>query len=211
MALKVIYIETEIATEELFASLKLDPDWMRGLNPHIADLARLEPGIPLNVPVEAYEFYRELHDPGAAFFLPHGRIPYAIAHRELMIGVSEDPRPGHDNPRIVMYHATTIGGAMPDEVSWCSSFVNYCVEMAGQRGTDSKVARSWLRWGADVTANPHEGDIIVFWTDRPDGWQGHVGFFVGFEAQDALVLGGNQFDAVCIIRYPRNQILSIRR
>ncbi len=97
MTLKVIYTETEIAAEEFFACLKLDPDWMRELNPHIADLARLEPGIPLNVPIEAYELYRELHDPGSAFFLPYGRTPYAVAHRELKIGVSEDPRPGQDN------------------------------------------------------------------------------------------------------------------
>lgn len=66
-----------------------------------------------------------------------GQSPYDFAKQELLRGVAEVPGPA-DNPRIVLYHSTTVGGAAPDEVSWCSSFVNFCVEQAGMKGTNNK-------------------------------------------------------------------------
>lgn len=147
--------------------------------------------------------------------------PYAIAQAELALGVKEIAGV-QDNPRIVLYHSGTSGGAAPDETAWCSSFVNYCVEQAGIRGTDSKWARSWHdgRWGQDVTGDPHPGDIVVWrrQTDTQDG--GHVAFFVEMIGNDQIrVLGGNQQNSVCITTYPVNgavgntsySLLSIRR
>ncbi|HMG50980.1 MAG TPA: glycoside hydrolase domain-containing protein, partial [Inquilinus sp.] len=67
------------------------------------------------------------------------RRPIDVARAELALNVQEIPG-AQNNPRIVMYHATTSGGAAPDETAWCSSFVNYCVEQTGLRGTDSKWA-----------------------------------------------------------------------
>ena len=147
--------------------------------------------------------------------------PYAVAQAELARDVHEIAGP-QDNPRIVLYHSTTTGGAAHDETAWCSSFVNYCVEQAGLTGTDSKWARSWhdTGWGSEVTGEPRPGDIVV-WRRRigqEDG--GHVAFFVEKIGQDFLrVLGGNQSDRVRIATYPVNgpvgattyNLLSIRR
>lgn len=148
------------------------------------------------------------------------RKPIDIANAELALGVAEVPGPGN-NPRIVMYHATTEGGKAPDETAWCSSFVNYCVEQAGIKGTDSKWARSWHdeKWGNDVTAAPQPGDIVVFSRKGEKTNGGHVAFLHSMTETTVTRLGGNQGDRVSISTYPKDGIkgpfhytlLSIRR
>lgn len=142
-----------------------------------------------------------------------GARPLDIARAELALDIREVAGPRDHNPRIVMYHATTSGGAQPDETAWCSSFVNYCVEQAGLRGTDSTWARSWhdADWGRDVTNAPEEGDIVV-WRRRYDGKEGgHVGFLLSADANSIEVLGGNQSNRVRIQRYPRAGVLGGQR
>ncbi|HYW16260.1 MAG TPA: TIGR02594 family protein [Allosphingosinicella sp.] len=177
------------------------------LNPHVEALDELEPGIPLDVPAEARRSFA---------FAARARgvaDPYAVAREELLLNVAENPRPGQDHPRIRLYHSTTSGGAEPDEVSWCSSFVNYCAEKAGLTGTDSKAARSWLRWGSAVDRDDwREGDIIVFWRESPNSWKGHVGFLVDWAGPRPTVLAGNQSNRLSIsTAYPFSAILSVRR
>lgn len=68
----------------------------------------------------------------------------AVAER----GVKEKPGAA-DNPRIVEYlKSTNLGSPQNknDETAWCSAFVNWCVEQAGFDGTDSALARHWLKW-----------------------------------------------------------------
>jgi len=146
--------------------------------------------------------------------------PIDIARQELALGVAEIAGE-EDNPRIVMYHRTTAGGAAPDETAWCSSFVNFCVEQTGLRGTDSKVARSWhdQHWGRDVTSAPREGDIVVFSRHSPTDVGGHVGFFIADEDDQIRILGGNQGNRISIRLFPKDgslgstryKLLSIRR
>lgn len=118
--------------------------------------------------------------------------PYEIAKGE--IGQKEIAGAGN-NPRIVEYHQTTSLKATTDEVSWCSSFVNWCVTKAGQKGTNSAAARSWLRWGEQLK-QPVEGCVVVFKRGAPPS--GHVGFFVKSDGVNVWVLGGNQSDQVKI-------------
>jgi len=40
---------------------------------------------------------------------------------------------------------------------------------------------------------------------------GHVGFYAGVEGSKVMLLGGNQGDSVSVSRYPKTQILGIRR
>ncbi|WP_311267803.1 TIGR02594 family protein [Sphingobium sp. WCS2017Hpa-17] len=147
--------------------------------------------------------------------------PYVVAQAELALDVREVTGP-QNNPRIVMYHSSTSGGAASDETAWCSSFVNYCVEQAGLKGTDSKWARSWHDegWGEAVTDDPHPGDIVVWRRQSASGDGGHVGFFVEKIGSDIIrVLGGNQSNRVRISDYPvkgtlgamKYTLLSIRR
>lgn len=151
---------------------------------------------------------------------PDVRRPIDVARAELVLGVAEVPGE-RNNPRIVMYHATTTGGAASDETAWCSSFVNYCVEQAGFRGSDSKWARSWhdARWGRDVTGAAEEGDVVVFSRVGNGDNGGHVGFYLDEDATSVRVLGGNQGNRISIASYPkqgtrgpyRYDLLSIRR
>lgn len=147
-----------------------------------------------------------------------GKSPYEVAKAELALGIAEVPGSGN-NPRIVMYHkSTNHWSGTSDDVAWCSSFVNYCVETAGMIGTDRQDARSWEDWAHDVSANPREGDIAVFARGTGDS-NGHVAFLVEDEGPTLKLLGGNQSDKVCYQSYPKDgmlgstkyKLLSIRR
>lgn len=126
----------------------------------------------------------------------------AVARAELALGVEEWPGKDSSNPRIVLYHRHTVGRDDPDAVAWCSSFVNYCVEEAGGRGTGSQWALTWKGWGQKAD-DPQVGDIAVFERRSPKGDGGHVGFWVGETDTHVRVLGGNQRQRVCEMSFPR--------
>lgn len=129
-----------------------------------------------------------------------------VAWRQL--DVAEVPGP-EDNPKILRFHDATKDGEAPDEVSWCSSFINYCMQVAGVERTGSKAARSWLQWGYD--SEGFYGAVTVLWRVDPKGWQGHVGFLVGQETEWVYLLGGNQSNRVRVSRYPSSRLLGYRR
>ena len=82
-----------------------------------------------------------------------------------------------DNPRVVGYHLSTTldkSDASEDETPWCSSFVNWCMEKAGEDGTNSAWARSWLKWGYPMDV-PNRGCVVVFSRGNSSG---HVAFFL---------------------------------
>lgn len=118
-----------------------------------------------------------------------------------------------DNARILQYHATTTLHARHDEVPWCSSFVNWTMEKAGYKGTDSAAAISWAHWGNKVNGlgNAHEGDIVVI-RNRNTG-QEHVGFFVKADSGHFTLLGGNQSDQVKYSNFNKGayEIVAVRR
>ena len=78
--------------------------------------------------------------------------------------------------------------------AWCSSFVNYILEMTGNVGTNSAWAMDWLKWGKNP-GGPVLGALAVF-QNRDGG--GHVGFVVGVtpDGNKIRVLGGNQDDSL---------------
>ena len=126
-----------------------------------------------------------------------------IAKGEL--GVKEIPGSG-DTPRIVEYHQTTTLKATDDEVPWCSSFVNWCLEQAGIRGTKSAAAASWREWGEELEAEGRLGCIVVM---RRKGGN-HVGFYMSEDADGVFVLGGNQGDAVNVKYFPLEIVTHFR-
>ena len=130
-----------------------------------------------------------------------------VATRELAHGVKEVPGP-EANPRIVDYHAATSFEATSDEVPWCSSFVNWCLQHAGYEGTRSAAARSWLTWGEPLD-DPRYGAITVLARGKNPSL-GHVGFFTGYEGDLVQILGGNQGNAVSIAGYPSARVLAYR-
>lgn len=134
--------------------------------------------------------------------------PLLVALDELLRGVAEIPDPHGENPRIVEYHATT-GQPGDDEIPWCSSFVNWCVQQAGGKGTGSARARSWLGWGRPDAPRP--GTICVLWRGSPTSATGHVGFLLDHDEYGVYLLGGNQGNRVSVRRYPKSQVLSYRK
>lgn len=134
------------------------------------------------------------------------------AFAEYKLGVNEVAGP-KANPRIVEYHKATNLGMNPmafsDETPWCSSFVNFVMEQAGEKTTKSAMARSWLKWGQSVHP-PVYGAIAVFWRGQPQGISGHVAFYVGEEGSNIWVLGGNQYNSVSFAKYPRMRLLGYR-
>lgn len=125
------------------------------------------------------------------------------------LGTKEIPGRKH-NPQIVEYHKTTEGAETQDEVSWCSSFVNWCFDKESIQGTNSKLARSWIRWGQSIPiAIPALGCVAVFRRGN-SSWQGHVGFYLRHDKLNVYILGGNQSNKVSVIAYPKNKLLGYR-
>jgi len=112
-----------------------------------------------------------------------------------------------NNPTIVRYYADATGQRQPDSVPWCAAFVGAMLERAGYRGSRSLAARSYLRWGQKLVT-PRLGCIVVL--QRGESWQGHVGFFVRKDANNLLLLGGNQRNRVSYEPYGLNRLLGYR-
>lgn len=145
---------------------------------------------------------------------------YELAQR--FVGeIKELPGPEQNHPFIVWALSLVgFGAKTPDEVPWCSAFVNAVHWICRLPRSKSAMARSWLAVGTDCPlAEALPGDVVVL--RRGDGVQpgyevldapGHVGFFAGQTRPDyLLVLGGNQGNAVSVQGFPVSQVLSIRR
>lgn len=129
------------------------------------------------------------------------------AEAELAAGVREVRGP-EANPRIVEYHAATSFEATSDEVPWCSSFVNWCLQHAGYEGTRSAAARSWLTWGEPLD-EPRYGCIVVL-SRGSNPKRGHVGFCVQHRDEEVRLLAGNQHDAVTIEAFSTARVIAYR-
>lgn len=116
------------------------------------------------------------------------------------------------NSRILEYQEMTGLNFGNDEVAWCSIFANWVALQADVPRSNAANARSWLSVGRK-TSHPWPGDVVVFWRNSPNSWQGHVGFFMGFDHDnnEVFCLGGNQNNEVNISKYPLSRVLQFRR
>lgn len=128
------------------------------------------------------------------------------------IGVKEIS--GRKNNHAIIKYAeeTGITGISNDEIPWCSTFINWCCKKAGLEYTGKANARSWLDIGSNIY-DPLPGDIVVFWRNYIQSWQGHVAIFLGFSksGNNVFVLGGNQNNMVNITEYSFDKVLGFRR
>lgn len=116
-----------------------------------------------------------------------------------------------DNPRIRWYHthAANIGSKEhPDEVPWCSSFVNAAADECGMEKTDNALARSWKKYSVDSGDEVEEGDIVVL-------GDSHVTLanksFNRKRDKYFEGLGGNQGNAVKVSQYLVTNISACRK
>lgn len=135
---------------------------------------------------------------------------YALASDE--VGMREIKGPMH-NPEIVqMFADVGHSWVKDDETAWCAAFVGAMLERAGLPSTRKLNARSYLDWGKPVDlAAAEPGDVLIFSRGDPNGWQGHVAFFVKNAGDFIEVLGGNQSNSVSVARYPKRRLLGVRR
>lgn len=128
-----------------------------------------------------------------------------IAQRYL--GTREIPGPQHE-PRIQAWLRQLAAWWTDDETPWCGVFVAAALQDAGIKLPQHWYrARAWLDWGVPL-ATPVLGCVVVF---ERGPRSGHVGFAVGRDAADRLlVLGGNQGNAVTIAAFPRGRVLGYR-
>lgn len=135
--------------------------------------------------------------------------------------VHETPGAAH-SPFIQWCHESCgLSGETPDEVPWCSSFVNRLCWLLRLPRSGSASARSWLAVGTTVAlSDARPGDVVVM-RRGPDPQPGpsvlhapgHVGLFAGYPTSGPLIriLGGNQSDGVTIQNFDRETILGVRR
>lgn len=121
----------------------------------------------------------------------------------------EEKRGSGDNPEILAW-AREIGvkGYSADSIPWCGLFMGVVAKRAGKPLPASPLwARAWAMWG---TASPAAalGDVLVF--ERPGGG-GHVALYIGDNLTSYYCLGGNQGDAVSIVRVAKARCIAVRR
>jgi uncharacterized protein (TIGR02594 family) len=127
------------------------------------------------------------------------------------IGTKEIPGNG-SNPEIELYHSYASEDndePLHDGIPWCSSFLCYLVEVAGQKSVNSRAARAWLNYGIK-TLSPVPGDIVVFWRGSRSSWMGHCGVYIAETPTHVLTGGGNQADEVNLTWYSKNKVLDYR-
>ena len=94
-----------------------------------------------------------------------------------------------------------------DEIPWCGLFIAYCCYAAGLNVVSKPLwALSWADWGTSVS-EPMLGDVLTF--KRNSG--GHVGIYVGEDKTHFHVLGGNQNNAVNVVRIAKTRLFKARR
>ena len=118
-----------------------------------------------------------------------------------------------NNPQVLhFFHDIGFTNIKDDETSWCAAFVNFCLKANGINHSHSLVAKDWLKIGIATDA-PQPGDVVVFWREKRNGWQGHVAFFIKEDKVNHLIYayGGNQGGSVCLKAFPKNNVLAYRR
>jgi uncharacterized protein (TIGR02594 family) len=95
-----------------------------------------------------------------------------------------------------------------DETPWCGVFVAHCMQESGLPYPKYYMrAKAWSDYGSNLRPDRlAPGAILVF--DRAGG--GHVGFYVGEDAQHFYVLGGNQGNAVNTMKLTKNRLVASR-
>jgi len=130
--------------------------------------------------------------------------------------------PGGKNHPLIQWWLSLCGFALdsPDEIPWCSAFVNGMAWQLSLPRTKSAVARSWLGKGVPVPLDQAQVGFDVVIIQRGTAPQpgpevlnasGHVGFFAGWEGDFISILGGNQGNAVTVDRFNRARLLGVRR
>ncbi len=123
------------------------------------------------------------------------------------VGLKEVAGPKH-NTKIQTWLAKLGAWWRDDETPWCGTFVAHCLRENGLPVPEHWYrALAWKEYGSNLRpTHVCEGAILVF--ARAGG--GHVGFYVGEDRFYYRVLGGNQSNAVNVMRIAKSRCVAIR-
>lgn len=122
-------------------------------------------------------------------------------------------RPGlESDPQIKQWaDAFELTGFNEDVAPYCSLYIRYCFYKAlpdEPLPNHPLWSWGWLRFG--VICEPQLGCVLVFYRGDIAKQIGHVAFYLSEEADDFIVLGANQSDAVSVKRMPKARMLASR-
>jgi uncharacterized protein (TIGR02594 family) len=131
---------------------------------------------------------------------------------------------GRDDAKIKSYFLDTDFGAVAANAAvpaWCGAFAAHCMKQSGNPTVAASVPKgaataiNWKTWGADVPSQSDTvppGAVVVLSPTAASGGHGHVGFFLGFDAnkKNVTLLGGNQSNKVGETPFPASRIAAIR-
>lgn len=122
-------------------------------------------------------------------------------------GLKEIPGPNHNKTILAMLEKLHAWWR-DDETPWCGVFVGHCMAEVGLPYPKFYMrAKAWSDYGSLLRRDRlAPGAILVF--DRAGG--GHVGFAVAQDATHYHVLGGNQGNAVNIMRIGKSRLVASR-
>lgn len=143
-----------------------------------------------------------------------GPLPRIIEVALRDFGLKEKIGPA--NSPVILDWAEEIGGEVArsykaDSIPWCGlAMAHWAIEARKTPMPATPLwARSWAKYGYAVPADQAQlGDVLVF---TRDGGGGHVGLYIGEDPFAYHVLGGNQGDAVSIVRILKARCIAVRR
>ena len=142
-------------------------------------------------------------------------MPKMIKEGLKLLGTVEAP--GSQNNSVILKWANEIGGTVEDvynadEIPWCGLAQAIVAQRAGKiLPKDPLWALNWGTFGNPVKT-PMIGDTLVFVRKTSTGAKaGHVGIYVGEDANNFHVMGGNQSDSYCITKIAKNRLYAARR
>ncbi len=133
--------------------------------------------------------------------------PKMITEALKLYGIHEVEGDGN-NPEILSWaEELEISWYRSDSTAWCGLFMGIVAKRAGHPFNPNKLlsALAWADYGTK-TFSAELGDVLVF--KRTGG--GHVGLYVGEDAEAYHVLGGNQSDQVDIARVAKSRLFAVR-
>lgn len=134
-------------------------------------------------------------------------IPKWLELAKSLEGLKEIPGPKHSS-KIQAMLTKLRAWWQDDETPWCGTFVAYCLQSSGQPIIKNWFrAKEWISYGKGLDLlSLAPGAILVF--SRSGG--GHVGFYVGESKGFYSVLGGNQANAVNVMRIDKSRCIGAR-
>tara|TARA_R110000868_G_C10960758_1_gene768469 strand:+ start:2148 stop:2630 length:483 start_codon:yes stop_codon:yes gene_type:complete len=133
--------------------------------------------------------------------------PTWLAEAKKHIGTKEVPGRQH-NSKILGWLRSLKAWWSEDETPWCGTFVAHCLQTVGLPVAPNWFrAKDWATYGSNLrSTHVAPGAILVF--AREGG--GHVGFYTGEDNTFFYVLGGNQSNAVNVMKLAKARCIAIR-